>query len=140
MGYRRAGFYTYDLLDNAGVESADRILEQYQPPKIGDWMPMAKTVNNTTAFKVKAFGMNQWLLWEKPDSTWAWKLVPLEGGRTRLISRLKAQYAWETPGSAILSLILLEFGDFPMIRRVMNGVKARAERLHAQRSMGTAIA
>lgn len=24
MGYRRAGFYTYDLLDNAGYESADR--------------------------------------------------------------------------------------------------------------------
>jgi hypothetical protein len=140
MGYRRAGFYTYDLLDNAGVESADRILEQYQPPKIGDWMPMAKTVNNTTAFKVKAFATNEWLLWEKADSTWAWKLVPLEGGRTRLITRLKQRYAWEDPGSAILTLVLLEFGDFPMIRRVLRGIKARAERLHAQRSTGTAVA
>jgi len=89
MGYRRAGFYTYALLDNAGLESADRILEEYQPPRMGDWMPMAKKVNETTAFKVKAFAINEWLLWEKPDSTWAWKLVPLEGGRTRLISRLK---------------------------------------------------
>jgi hypothetical protein len=33
MGYRRAGFYTYALLDNAGFESADRILEQYQRPR-----------------------------------------------------------------------------------------------------------
>jgi hypothetical protein len=140
MGYRRAGFYTYDLLDNAGFDSADRILEQYQPPRIGDWMPMAKKVNNTTAFKVKAFAINQWLLWEKPDSTWAWKLVPLEGGRTRLISRLKQRYAWETPGSAILSLVLLEFGDFPMMRRVMKGIKARAEGLNVQRSTGSAIA
>jgi hypothetical protein len=140
MGYRRAGFYTYDLLDNAGFDSADRILEQYQPPKIGDWMPMAKKVNETTAFKVKAFATNQWLLWAKPDSTWAWKLVPLEGGRTRLISRLKQRYPWETPGSTILTLVLLEFGDFPMMRRVLKGIKARAERSHAQRSTGTAVA
>jgi hypothetical protein len=140
MGYRRAGFYTYDLLDNAGVHSADRILEQYQPPTIGDWMPMAKRINETTAFRVKAFAINQWLLWEKPDSTWAWKLVPLEGGRTRLIARLKQRYAWEKPGSAMLTLVLLEFGDFAMMRRVLKGIKTRAERLHAQRSTGTAVA
>jgi hypothetical protein len=140
MGYRRAGFYTYALLDNAGLESADRILEEYQPPRMGDWMPMAKKVNETTAFKVKAFAINEWLLWEKPDSTWAWKLVPLEGGRTRLISRLKQQYAWKTPGSAILILVLLEFGDFPMMRRVLKGIKARAEGLNVQRSTGSAVA
>jgi hypothetical protein len=140
MGYRRAGFYTYPLLDNAGFDSADRILEEYQPPKIGDWMPMAKNVNDTTAFKVKAFVLHEWLLWEKPDSTWAWKLVPLEAARTRLAVRLKARYAWETPASAILTLVLLEFGDFPMMRRVMKGIKARAERLNQQRSTGTAVA
>jgi hypothetical protein len=140
MGYRRAGFYTYALLDNAGFDSADHILDEHQLPRIGDWVPMAKKVNDTTAFKVKAFVLNQWLLWEKPDSTWAWKLVPLEGGRTRLISRLKQRYPWEKPGSAILSLILLEFGDFAMMRRVLKGIKARAERLHAQRSTGLAIA
>jgi hypothetical protein len=140
MGYRRAGFYTYALLDNAGFESAERVLEEYQPPKIGDWMPMAKQVNETTAFKVTAFTTNEWLLWEKPDSTWAWKLLPLDGRRTRLISRLKARYAWEKPGSAILTLVLLEFGDFPMMRRVMKGIKARAEQLNAQRSQGVAVA
>jgi hypothetical protein len=132
MGYRRAGFYTYALLDNAGYESADHILQEYQPPKVGDWMPMAKKVNDTTAFKVKAFHINEWLLWQKPDSTWAWKLVLLEGGRTRLVTRLKARYAWEAPGSAILSLVLLEFGDFPMIRRVLKGIKARAELMSAE--------
>jgi hypothetical protein len=102
-------------------------------------MPMAKNVNETTAFKVKAFATNEWLLWEKPDSTWAWRLIPLDGRRTRLISRLKARYAWESPGSAILTLVLLEFGDFPMMRRVMNGIKARAERLNAQHSKATTV-
>jgi hypothetical protein len=128
IGYRRAGFYTYALLDNAGYESADRILGEYQHPKIGDWMPMAKKVNETTAFKVKAFEKNEWLIWEKPDSTWAWRLIPLEGGRTRVISRLKQRYVWERPASAILTLVLLEFGDFAMMRRVLKGIKARAER------------
>jgi hypothetical protein len=32
------------------------------------------------------------MLWEKPRSSWAWKLVPLKSGRTRLISRLKQRY------------------------------------------------
>jgi hypothetical protein len=139
MGYRRAGFYTYALLDNAGYDSADRILEEYQPPKSGDWMPMAKQVNETTAFRVQAFELNRWLLWEKPDSTWAWKLLPLHGGRTRLILRLKQRYAWERPGSAILTLVLLEFGDFPMMRRVLKGIKVRAERMSAARSTAAAI-
>src|SRR5215213_2629468 len=58
MGYRRAGFYTYALLDNAGYDSADRILDEYQPPRIGDWVPMAKQVNETTAFRVQAFELN----------------------------------------------------------------------------------
>jgi hypothetical protein len=133
MGYRRGGFYTYALLDNAGYESADRILAEYQAPRPGDWMPMAKKINETTAFKVKAFQLNEWLLWEKPDSTWAWKLTPLAGGRTRLLSRLKVRYAWESPGSAILTLILLEFGDFPMMRRVLKGIKVRAERMARSR-------
>lgn len=128
MGYRRAGFYTYELLDNAGYNSADHILPEYQNPKIGDWMPMASKVNETTAFKVRSFETNRWLLWEKPDSTWSWKLIPVAGGRTRLVTRLKQRYAWENPGMAVLTVVLLEFGDFPMIRRVLRGIKVRAER------------
>ena len=134
MGYRRAGFYTHDLLDNAGYASADQILAQFQQPKIGDWMPMTGNVNETTAFKVKAFLTNRWLLWTKPDSTWAWTLTPLAGGQTRLITRLKQRYPWEAPAMAIFTLLLLEFGDFPMMRRVLTGIKVRAEQ------MGTGVA
>jgi hypothetical protein len=68
------------------------------------------------------------MLWQKPNSTWAWKLVPLDGGRTRLITRLKALYPWRSsPGNALLTLILFEFGDFPMTRKLLLGVKRRAE-------------
>src|SRR5690348_4930364 len=37
MGYHRAGFYTYDLIDNDGYPSADRVLEEYQHTAVGDW-------------------------------------------------------------------------------------------------------
>lgn len=129
MGYRRAGFYTYALLDNAGYESASEILQEYQHPRVGDRMPMARVVNETTAFNVREFQTASTLLWGKPDSTWAWKLVALPGGGTRLITRLKQRYQWESPGMALFTLVLLEFGDFPMMRRVLRGIKDRAERL-----------
>ena len=89
IGYGRAGFYSYDLFDNAARPSAERILPEHQQPKVGDWVPMASKVNETTAFKIKALEPNRWMLWAKPHSTWAWKLLPLDGGRTRLIARLK---------------------------------------------------
>jgi hypothetical protein len=124
----KASFNATRAITINGPPEAVCILEEYQTPKIGDWMPMYKKVNETTAFKVKAFDTNRWLLWGKPDSTWSWKLISLKGGRTRLISRLKQRYAWEAPVSAILTLLLLEFGDFPMMRQVLTRIKARAER------------
>lgn len=133
MGYRRAGFYTYALLDNAGYDSADTILEEYQHPEVGDWMPMASKVSETTAFRVAAFETFKWLLWSKPDSTWSWTLTPLPGGRTRLVTRLKQRYQWESPGMAVFTLVLLEMGDFPMMRRMLPGIKERAERPAAER-------
>jgi hypothetical protein len=39
----------------------------------------------------------------KPDSTWAWKLSRLDGGRTRLVTWLKQRYTWEKPGGRRLS-------------------------------------
>jgi hypothetical protein len=107
LGFGRAGFYSYDLFDNAARPSADRILPEYQDLHVGDWVPMASKVNETTAFKIEAFEPGQWMLWVKPNSTWAWKLVPLV---------------------AFSTVVLFEFGDFPMMRRLLLGVKARAER------------
>ncbi|GAB4243576.1 MAG: hypothetical protein Kow00129_02780 [Thermoleophilia bacterium] len=128
MGYGRAGFYSYDLLDNAGRQSAETIIEEFQSPRVGDWMPMAAKVSETTAFKFRTVDEPRELLWVKPDSTWSWKLVPLPGGRTRLITRLRQRYDWDTPAMAVLALVLLEFGDFAMMRKALKGVKKRAER------------
>jgi hypothetical protein len=112
LGTGRAGFYAYDLFDNGTRPSANRILPELQDTRVGDWVPMSSKVNETTAFKVKAFQPNQWLLWAKPDSTWAWTLTPMDGGRTRLVTRQKEKYPWRSsPGLALLTVIIFELGD-----------------------------
>jgi hypothetical protein len=51
-----------------------------------------------------------------------------------LIVRLKECYEWRrSPGNALLTLILFEFGDFAMMRKLLLGVKRRAERLAKSR-------
>ena len=132
VGSGRAGWYSNDLLDNAAHPSALTIVPELQDLAIGQWVPMSPfgSPTHANAFKVDAFHFEQWLLWTKPDSTWFWRLAPGEhAGVTRLVTRIRASYDWRKPLSATTALILLEFGDFAMCRRMLLGVKARAERL-----------
>ncbi len=126
VGFGNAGFYSNDLLDNVAHPSADWVIEQLQHPRVGDWVPMFSKVNDTTAFKIAAIKPPEALVWAKPDSTWAWSLAEL-GGRTRLVTRLRIRYRWHRPADALISLVLNEFGDFPMMRRMLLNIKQRAE-------------
>jgi hypothetical protein len=128
LGYGRGGWYSYDLLDNGGHPSADRILPAFQDLAVGDWVPMAAKISERTAFRVLVFEPPRLLLWEKPGSTWVWSLTPLDGGRTRLVTRLRDRYDWRHPAAALLSLVLFELGDWPMMRKELLGIRARAER------------
>ena len=128
MGYKRAGFYTYDIADNAGYPSADCVLDEYQHLEIGDWafnmnsmFGIELPISEFDALKVKGFELNKWLLWGKPDSTWSWLLTPRPDGGTRLILRIRAH-----PANLFWTLFM-EFGDPPMARRMMKGIKIRAE-------------
>jgi hypothetical protein len=126
VGFGKAGFYSHDLLDNVAHPSADRILDKFQHPKVGDWVPMFSKVNDTTAFKIAAIRPAGELVWLKPDSTWAWTLTDI-GGRTRLVTRVRILYRWHRPTDALMSLVLTEFGDFPMMRKMLRTLKQRAE-------------
>jgi hypothetical protein len=128
IGWGRAGFYSYDLLDGLGRPSADRVVPEWQDLAIGDWVAMSPTVNDTTAFRVGGFEQPHWLLWAKPDSTWAWRLRPAPGGGTRLVSRLRCTYDVRRPALALLSIVLIEFGDFAMFRKMLKGIRVRASR------------
>jgi hypothetical protein len=131
VGCLRAGFYSNDLLDNLGHPSARAILPGLQHLQAGQWVPMspAATPTERTALKVHSFEANQWLLWTKPDSTWAWRLTAAGAGGTRLVTRIHAVYDWQHPLMALLGVLLMEFGDFAMLRRMLRGIKARAESL-----------
>jgi hypothetical protein len=126
VGYGRAGFYSYDLLDNLGRPSATAIMPQWQRTGVGDLAaPMATHPTPSTSFQVTDAEPQARLVWAKPGSTWAWTLAPLAPGRTRLVTRLRQRYQ-PTP-AGLLTMILAEFGDFAMMRKMLLGIKSRAE-------------
>jgi hypothetical protein len=127
VGCLRAGWYSNDLLDNLAHPSATAVLPSLQHLQIGQWVPMAPTPTDGSAFTVHSFEVNRWLLWSNPASTWVWRLTPADGNRTRLLTRIHARRDWRHPLTALLSLILMEFGDFAMCRRMLRGIKSRAE-------------
>lgn len=135
LGYGRGGFYTYDLVDNAGERSADRVIAEHQDIDVGSSIPMWHEAGGlAVAYEVASLEPPSAMLWvhrphpgEEPDSTWSWRLTPLPGGGTRLVTRMKQDYRWETPRLALFNAWLMEFGDFAMERRMLQGIKARAE-------------
>jgi hypothetical protein len=132
VGCGRAGFYSHDLLDNLTRPSATTILAAFQTLEVGQWVPMSPSLTPTdrTALRVRSFDVNRRLLWAKPDSSWAWQLTPDGQGGTRLVTRIHAVYEWKThPLMALFGCVLMEFGDFAMLRAMLRGIKQRAETL-----------
>lgn len=129
VGFGRAGFYSYDLLDNLGRPSARELLPEYGTPEVGDLAaPMASPPDERNSFTVAEIVPPDVLVWAKPDSTWAWLLSADADGGTRLVTRLKATYKL-TPFLPV-TLLLMEVGDFPMMRHMLLGLRDRAEALH----------
>ena len=129
VGCLRGGFYSDDLLDNLAHPSAITIIPEFQHLEAGQLVPMSPPTRTSerTAFSVHSFRVNEWLLWSKPDSTWSWSLTPTVTGGTRLVARIRARYDWRYPLAGMAAVVLMEFGDFAMLRRMLRGIKARAE-------------
>ena len=141
IGCRRAGWYSNDLLDNLGQPSATTLVPALQHLEVGQWVPMSPKPPPTerTALRVDAFEIDKWLLWTKPESTWVWQLTPTANNGTRLVTRIHVVYDWRHPLSAVLGVGLMEFGDFAMMRRMLRGIKTRAEGLARQRVLLTGV-
>ena len=43
------------------------------------------------------------------------------------MTRVHAVYDWTRPATALLGVVLIEFGDFAMMRRMLLGIRERAE-------------
>jgi hypothetical protein len=133
-GWNRAGFYSYDLLDNLGRPSARQILPQFQHLQVDDWVPMGGKTTPYTAYQVARLDPGRLMLWRKDGGTWLWLLEPGGTGQTRLITRLRSRYTWTRP-TIVTELILMEIGDPFMMRRCLLGIKQRAEQLAAGRRL-----
>lgn len=125
LGCKRAGWYSYDWIDNLGIPSAKRIIPELQHVEVGDLVPISP--DGKAGLWVKSFEANQWLLWgdDKGDVTWLWQLNPIDDDHTRLITRVRLHYVWTSP--AIIFNLLLDVGDIIMMRKCMLGIKRRAE-------------
>jgi hypothetical protein len=131
MGFKRAGFYGYDLIENIGngsnIRSATTILPAYQHPKIGDPLPIS--VADTLVFG--SINPNSWIVWRSrnrpSDGVFIWELVPVNTDTTRLISRIRWRYASSAWFKALG--VFTEFADHVAVRRILKGVRDRAEGL-----------
>lgn len=55
----------------------------------------------------------------------------------RLVTRVHAAYDWLRPASALIGVLLMELGDFAMMRRMLLGIEERAEAGSAHRGAGS---
>jgi len=131
IGFGRAGWYSYDWLDNLGRRSAERIIPELQHIGVGDFVPIGPGPGQGQW--VMSFEPNHWVLWsDRKGATWVWDLFPTETGNTRLITRVRIRYRWTDP-MVLFNLLLIEPWDFPMMRKCMLGIRRRAEALAEKR-------
>jgi hypothetical protein len=129
LGSCRAGAYTYDWVENLfdlNMHSADSILPQFQDLKVGDVLPVGST---GPQMRVEVLEPDRAFVLRSEDGNWVWAfaLYP-EGKVTRLVSRNRIA----APNASVLvrsvNLLLMEPGSLIMERKMLLGIKARAER------------
>ena len=122
LGYGRAGWYSYDWIDNDGQPSTDRILPELQQLKIGDQILMVPEMGP----RIREIQPDRYFVAsDQASGTWCLALYPAAGG-CRLVSRWRVNWPL-TPATAFWVLIS-DPGAFIMERRMLKGIKARAER------------
>ncbi|HEX4923166.1 MAG TPA: hypothetical protein VFV50_03740 [Bdellovibrionales bacterium] len=136
MGCRRGGWYSLDYLDNGGVPSARQLIPDLQQLRVGQVLPWKPKGND--GFTVLAFEENKHLilgtasLLKGPraqasafDDTWAFVLEPVGPGATRLITRVRADFA--PSGRMTLLTGWLSAAHVIMERAQLRNLKRRIE-------------
>jgi hypothetical protein len=128
MGCRRAGWYSYDGLDNGGVPSARQIIPELQQIEVGDLFPW--TPDAYDGFIVKAVEPERALVIGGDAGTryrvaWAFVLEPLDQTSTRLITRSSGDY--DRAAAGIWLRLVMHPIHFAMQRRQLLNLKRRVE-------------
>jgi hypothetical protein len=123
----RGGAYTYDWIENLlglNMHSTGGVLPEFQHPQVGDTFSLG-----SDRMKMDRVESERVLAWRSEDGNWVWTfvLVPRDGG-TRLISRNR----FRLPALvARIGMLPLEPGSLVMERKMLLGIKQRAERLNS---------
>jgi proline iminopeptidase len=144
MGYGRAGWYSWDHLDNWGHASAKELHPEWQDVSLGDRLPSMP--DNRTWWEVAALEPERFLglrasvsLGGKPfdprgprpryftDSLWGFLLEDAPGGKTRLV--VSGYWAlsprWLLPIASVLLLEpshwIMQMRQFANLRRLVEG-------------------
>jgi hypothetical protein len=136
----RAGYYSYTWLERLvglRITNSDELLPAYQTLQVG------QAIDETGTMVVQAVEPGRSLVLGPPSSvetvkvTWAFTLTPVEGGSTRLITRVRGNLALramirETPVFTWPFWLLIEPGAFIMERKMLLEIKRLAEAHHAR--------
>ena len=130
----RAGWYSYDRLDNGRQPSALRIVPELQHPAIGSILPALPGV--TEGFTLLALDPERMLTlgWLAPDGTpqvtWVFVLDEVSPGVTRLLVRARGGSGYRFHGLPLqLTRVVARFVHFVMQRKQLLGIAERAEAL-----------
>jgi hypothetical protein len=136
MGYQRGGLYSYDWLDRLfgflDRPSANEVLPAFQQLTVGDKIRLGPREELTVAALEEKRMLA--LIYNAHGFVWVWQfgVYPLNRERTRLVTRGTERYA-NTFGAWVFMRIM-EPAAFVMTRRMLLGVKQRAEALTAARA------
>jgi hypothetical protein len=128
----RAGWYSYDWLDNGRQPSAERVIPELQHPAVGTTFPALPGVRE--GFKLDAIEPERRLTLifpakdGSPDVTWTFVLTEMAGGRTRMLVRVRGGQGYRFHGLPLwLTKIAIRFVHFVMQRKQLLGIVDRAE-------------
>jgi len=127
MGFGRAGWYSYDWLDNLGRKSATRVHEEWQSVESGDTVPSgpisftAAIVDPPRHFvlEIKSFAKKS----PKLHFTLAYELRDDPQG-TRLVTRMRSHI--KLPLGSLFEKLILGPGDGFMLRRQLLTINKHA--------------
>jgi hypothetical protein len=127
MGPGRAGAYTYDWIENLfglNMHSADRIVPEWQHLEVGD---VLRSREGRPGMRVEILDPERVLCNRSEAGDWVWTfaLVP-DNGRTRLLSRNRIAIKGAAAGQR-LGMLVMEPGSLVMERKMLLGIKQRAE-------------
>jgi hypothetical protein len=129
MGVGRGGAYTYDWIENLlglDMHSADRIVPELQHLEVGEVLPMQP---DGPGMRVELLDPERVFSLRSEDGRWVWTFVlRAHDGGTRLLSRNRALIRGASFAQR-LALLAMEPGSLIMERKMLLGIRERAEHL-----------